>query len=143
MSHQHTDRCQPFRSGIRCLLLNLLLGAFDFVAGGYCSWDAILGARIGRAACMSLSAKLTPSCGRPVSSGCNARLSCESLARNRTSGFEVEFFVITRLDCCTSSCGVLSLRKLRCLSLNMRRKNRGMVSIIEEKQYATEWKCRD
>lgn len=124
--HIPVDSYQAFKSGIRCLLLSLLLGAFVFGAGEYCSWDAILGARIGRAARISLSARLALSCGRPTSSGCSARLSCDSLARNRVSGLSVELLVTTRRDCCTSSCVVGFLRKLRCLSLNMRRKKRGM-----------------
>ncbi|UPX20326.1 uncharacterized protein EKO05_0010561 [Ascochyta rabiei] len=114
---------------MRCLLFNLLLGSFVLVGGTYRSWDAILGARMGRAARTSLSAKLAPSFDPPYASGCEDRLSCESLTRDRVSGLSVVAFVITRRECWTSSWVAVSLRKLKCLSLKMRRRNRGMISI--------------
>lgn len=56
--HEYTSH-QPLRSGMRCLLLNLLLGAFAFlVPFPHRSCDATLGARMGLAARTSLPVKL-------------------------------------------------------------------------------------
>ena len=60
---------QPLRSGMRCLLLNLLLGAFAFlVPFPHRSCDATLGARMGLAARMSLPVKLALPASRALAS---------------------------------------------------------------------------
>lgn len=123
---------QALRSGIRCLLLNLLLGAFVFLdTFPHRSCDAILGARMGLAARMSLPVKLAlpASLALASSSECSARFSCDSLARNLVSVLPVDvgFLVMTRRDSCTPpSLSALdgSRPKLRCLSLKMRRRKR-------------------